>query len=202
MASYDYKTKGTTFNSDDAISIKTDISDCLKFFDGLDVNRVQIKRRLMKVTGRGAVLAAKRGVGNTLHNRTGTLKKGMTYTMGWQGEYVKIYSKADSGKATAGLRRSQRFLKYGITHEHRRTARYGFMLAYGYTATATSSWGMRFQVNGKWVTKHQIRVEGKDWLAPSVIRYADSNDLHNRLQKEFQNQINYWEKRITGGNLK
>lgn len=187
---------------DGAISVKTDIEDCMAFFDGLEVNKTQIRKRLMRVTGRGAVQAAKRGIGNTLHNRTGNLKRGMTYTMGWQGEYVKVYSGADSGKATSGLRPSQRFLRHGITHEHRRNARYGFMLASGYTATATSSWGMRFQVGGVWVTKHSIRVSPKDWLEPSVIRYADSNDLHNRLEKELQNQINYWEKRITGGNLK
>lgn len=183
-------------------SIKAEVSECMAFFDGLNVNKTQIQKRLMRVTGQGAVQAAKRGIGRTLHNRTGNLKKGMTYTMSWKGNYVKVYSGADSGKATSGLRRSQRFLKYGISHEHRRNARYGFMLASGYTATATTSWGMRFQIGGVWKTKHSITVSPKDWLEPSVLRYVDSNELNLRLEKEFQKQIDYWEKRITGGNLK
>lgn len=178
-------------------SIKAEVSECMAFFDGLNVNKTQIQKRLMKVTGRGAVQAAKRGISRTLRNRTGNLKKGMTYTMDWKGNYVKIYSSADSGKAT------QRAMgRNGLRVGKARNARYGFILASGFEATATSSWGMRFQVGGEWKTRHSLKVGAKDWLEPSVIRYVDSNELDIRLEKEFQNQINYWEKRITGGNLK
>ena len=200
MSSYDYK--GDLSIDRGPISIKTDISDCMKFFDGLDVNRNQIQSRLMRTTGQGAVIAARRGFGKTLRNRTGNLKRHITYVMGDKGSRVTIYSDANSGKATSGVRTSRRLLTYGISHEHRRIARYGFMLAKGFTAGAATSWGMRFQVGGRWVTVRTLRVAPKDWLEPPVIRYADSYDLHNRLEKELQKQIDYWEKRITGENLK
>jgi len=189
-------------NSDQVVVVKTDIEDCLKFFDGLDVNRRKIQERLMRTTGQGAVRAAKQGFSRTLRNRTGNLKKHIRYVMGSKAEYITVYSDAQSDKATSGLRTSRRFLKYGITREHRRIARYGFMLAHGFIARATSSWGMRFQVGGQWVTKFSVEVFSRDWLEPSVVRYADSTDLHNRLESELQKQIDYWEKRITGGNLK
>ena len=190
MAQYNYKTGD--------LSIKTSIEDCMKFFDGLEVNRTQIQSRLMRTTGQGAVNAAKRGFGNTLKNRTGNLKRHIRYVMGSKARYVTVYSDADSGKATGGTRDTKR----GWSREKRRIARYGFILAWEYTINATKPWGLRFQVGGRWVTKHSITVRPKDWIEPSVVKYADSYDLHSRLDKELQKQINYWEKRLTGGNLK
>lgn len=180
-----------------AISVKTDISDCMKFFDGLDVNRRKIQERLMRTTGQGAVKAAKQGFSRTLKSRTGNLKRHIRYVMGFKADYVKVYSDAQSNKATSGARATSR----GISFESSRLARYGFMLAKGYTITDQNAEVLTFQIGGQWKRKHRIKVEAKDWIEPSVVRYADSNELHNRLDKEFQKQIDYWEKRITGGNL-
>lgn len=181
-----------------ALSIRVDIRDCMKFFDGLEVNSRRIQERLMRTTGQGAVSAAKRGMTRTLHNRTGRLKKGIVYTMGHKGDYVSIYSGATSDKETA----AKRSVRKGLSHEKGRKARYGFMLATGYTIEAKTSKGLVFQVDGQWKKKRTITVRPKDWLEPSVLRFADSSDLTHRLDKELQKQIDYWEKRITGGNIK
>lgn len=184
----------------DGISIQAQVDECLRFFEGLNVNMNQIRKRLMRTTGQGAVNAAKRNFSKGLRNRTGNLKKHIRYVLGTQSKYVKIYSDAQSDRETSGIRTSKRFEKYGITREHRRKARYGFMLAKGYDIDASSSWGLRFQIGDKWFTKHHIHVDAKDWLEPNVVRYANSVDLQTRLDKEFQKQIDYWEKRIVGKN--
>ena len=99
---------------------------------------------------------------------------------------VIISNNADSGKNTA---------KDG------RTARYGFMLAAGYTIEAKTDKGLTFNINGQWFRKHSVTVAPKDFVEPSVERYVGSSECEQRIDKEFQKQVNYWEKRITGGNL-
>lgn len=183
-----------------SVMVKTDIEDCMKFFDGLDVNHRRIQERLMRTTGQGAVRAAKQGFSRTLKSRTGNLKKHIRYVMGWKGEYIKVYSDAQSSKATSGSRDTKRGISFGTP----RLARYGFMLAKGFTITDLHAESLVFRDSrdGKWVRKHTVTVPPKDWLEPQVIRFADSSELTHRLDKELQKQIEYWEKRITGGNLK
>ena len=179
-----------------SISIKVYVDDCIKFFDGLDVNRNQIKKRLMRTTGQGASQAAKRGFTKTLRVRTGRLKKSITYRMDSISCDVTVVSTADSGKAT--YRTMGKRGRVG----RKKNARYGYMLAWGYDIDASTSRGLRFQIDGQWKTRHHVEVKARDWIEPPVDRYADSADLKKRLDKEFQKQVDYWEKRITGGNLK
>jgi len=173
-------------NQHGVISVSADVSEALAFFDGLNVNKQAIRKNLMRVTGSGAVNAARRGVSNTLHNRTNKLKRGIRFVYGFKYDYVKLYSNADSGKPTS---------KDG------RNARYGFMLAHGYTIRDQNEETLTFMIGGRWIRKHQITVPPKDWLEPSVLRYSQSAELDQRLDKEFQRQVNYWEKKITGSNL-
>ena len=180
------------------ISIETYVDQALAVFDGLQVNVNQIKKRLMTTTGRGAKNYAKRNF-NVLKSRTGTLKKSIDYRLGKDGDYVVITNNATSGKATE----RRELLSSGSKRRNTtglgvaRNARYGFMLAHGYVSTAKTSRGLTFNINGKWVTKMQVIVQPKDWIEPPVDRYVDSSENHNKMDKELQRQIDYWEKRLT-----
>ena len=94
---------------------------------------------------------------------------------------------ADSGKKTA---------KDG------RTARYGFMLASGYTIEPKDKGKtLTFQINGKWVRKYSVTVQPKDFVEAPVERYFSSHDCEERMEKAAQKQVDYWEKRAAqGGN--
>lgn len=171
---------------DGYIRVSADINEALRFFDGLDVNRKAIKKNLLRSLGTGAKNAVKHSYGQYLRKRTGTLYRSITSKVSRTGKSVVISNNAESGKNTA---------KDG------RAARYGFMLAQGYTIEAKTSHLLTFQVNGQWVRKHSVTVKPVDWVEPSVERYVSSADASQRLDKEFQRQVNYWEKRITGRNL-
>ena len=165
------------------ITVKADIDECLNFFSGLDVNRKAIKNKLLSAVGTGAKQAVKRNYGATLRRRTGTLYKSIFSKVKWDGTGVYVSNRANSGKPTG---------KDG------RNARYGFMLAAGYTVEAKTPKGLTFNINGKWVRKHSVTVAPKDWVEPAVIRYARSADCSSRMETAFQKQIDYWERRITG----
>lgn len=164
-------------------SVSTDVREALNFFDGLDVNKVQIRRRILISVGNGARQAAKRGVGNTLLMRTGKLARHMQRRIDSQAMNVYVFSDAESGKNTS---------KKG------QAARYGFMLAKGYTIRDQNVETLTFNIDGKWIRKHEVTVPPKDWLAPSVERYVRSGESSVAAEKALQRQIDYWEKRITG----
>lgn len=169
--------------ADGWVDMKADVSDCLKFFNGLDVNKVAIRKNLMRRVGTGAKQAVKKNFTHYLHKRSGTLFKGVTSKVTKYGGAVYITNNVDSGKPTS---------KDG------RVARYGFMLASGYTIEGKTPTGLTFQINGKWFRKHSVTVAPKDWVEPSVNKYMASGDAKARLDKEFQRQVDYWHKRITG----
>lgn len=195
---YNRQMVGEAADSRGFVSIETYIDQAMAVFDGLEVNSDQIQKRLMRTTGAGARNYAKRNF-KVLHSRTGTLKKSISYRLGSKGDYVVITNNATSGKATS----RRELLSRGPRARSRtgigvaRDARYGFMLAHGYVSTAKTSRGLTFNINGKWVTKHQVIVPAKDWIEPPVDRYVDSSELQDRLDKELQRQIDYWEKRLT-----
>lgn len=168
------------------IRVSADINEALRFFDTLDVNHKAIKKNLLRTIGTGAKGAVKRSYGNYLRRRTGNLYRSVTSKISLSGKSVVVYNTAESGKNTA---------KDG------RAARYGFMLAAGYEIRDQNVETLTFQIDGMWKRRHYVKVEARDWVEPSVERYVRSADAKQRLDKEFQKQVNYWEKRITGRNL-
>ena len=173
--------------SDDGyIRVGADISECMEFFNGLDVNKKAIQKNLLRSVGTGAKQAVKKNFNHYLKRRSGTLYKSVYSVMTRSGKSVVISNNAESGKNTA---------KDG------RAARYGFMLAAGYTVNAKEGSCLTFNINGKWIRKHSVTVRPKDWVEPPVERYVGSADCAARLDKAFQKQVEYWERRITGGNI-
>lgn len=165
------------------VSIKVQVDECMNFFNGLDVNRKTIKKKLLSPVGTGAKRAVKRNYGSTLRRKSGKLYNSIFSKVKWDTSGVYVSNSAYSGKNTA---------KDG------RNARYGFMLAKGYTIAAKKSEYLTFFADGKWHRVKEVRVDAKDWVEPAVNRYANSADCDNRLEHAFQKQVDYWEKRITG----
>lgn len=166
------------------IQVKAQIDECLKLFDGMNANKKMIRKYLMRSIGTGAKRAAKQGYGAVLSKRSGKLYKSIKSNLRFDGSKLYITNDADSGKNTA---------KDG------RAARYGFMLASGYTIEGKTDRGLTFNVNGKWITKHKVTVPPKDWIDPPVNRYMEGPRSDEDLEKALAKQVAYWEKRLTGG---
>ena len=165
---------------DGMINLKVEIDDALKFFDGLNVNKTTIARGLLNTVGAGGKSRIKRNYPALLHKRSGLLYKSIKYTTYRNGTKVIFTNTADSGKRTS---------KDG------RTARYGFMLASGYTITAKSGY-LTFNINGKWVKKKSVTVASRDYMEEPVLRYMDSGELNRNLDATFQKQVDRLEKKM------
>ena len=157
------------------ISVKADVDECLRFFDGLGKSEKSVSKSIMNQVGIGGRMAARKFYPSVLHKKSGTLYKSIKYKVYKNGRNVVLTADADSGKKTS---------KDG------RIARYGFMLASGYTITAKDPHKyLTFNINGKWVKKKSVTVNPKDFMEEPIDRYMMSGDLKARIDKAFDKQV-------------
>jgi len=156
------------------ISIKADVDECVMFFDNLGKSEKSISKAIMTQVGQGGKQAAKKHYPSVLHKRTGNLFRSIVFKTYKNGKTVVFSANANSGKKTS---------KDG------RIARYGYMLASGYTITAKNNGYLTFNVNGQWVKKKSITVAPRDFMEKPIDRYMESGDLKQRMDKAFDKQL-------------
>lgn len=163
------------------ISIKAEMKEALAFFSELNANERQIQKRLLTAVGTGGKQYIRRRYKSVLNKRSGLLYKSIKTYVKRNNSDLVFTNTADSGKPTS---------KDG------RTARYGFMLASGYTITPKDGRKtLTFQINGKWIRKHSVTVRPKDFVEGPLEVYMMSADVNDRLEKALEKQLEYWEKR-------
>lgn len=157
------------------ISIKADVDECLRFFDGLGKSEKTVTKAIMTQVGIGGKKSAKKTYPAIVHKRTGKLFKSIKYKVNKNGQNVIFSANADSGKKTS---------KDG------RLARYGYMLASGYSITAKDPHKyLTFNINGKWVKKKSVTVAPRDFIEAPIDRYMESGELRNSIDKAFDKQL-------------
>lgn len=158
---------------DGLISIKADVIECVRFFEGVGISEKAITKSIMSQIGQGGKSAARKQYPGVLHKRTGKLFKSIKYKVYKSGQSVVFSANADSGKNTS---------KFG------RRARYGYMLAAGYTITAKKDW-LTFFADGGWHKVKQVRVNAFDFMERPIERFMDSPDAEKRMDKAFDKQL-------------
>ena len=158
---------------DGVVSIYGDVSDAMAVFNGLDVNRTAIQKKILSSVGTGGKQAIRKAYRSLLKKRTGTLYKS-----------IKSYVRRN-GSAVVFTNGGKR-------------GRYGFMLASGYTIQPKGEHLLTFNINGKWIRKHSVTVRAKDFTEGPVERYAESMDCKNRMDTALQKQVDYWDKKLGG----
>jgi len=168
-----------------AISLQANLQECYRLLDGLETNRKTVRKAIMRAASTGGRQYVKRQYKNVLHSRTGKLYKSIFSYVDKRGYKIVFSNNADSGKPTS---------KDG------RLARYGFMLASGYTIKPKdAAKPLTFNIKGKWVRKYSVTVPPKDFVEAPVERYMSSSDCNQRMEKAAQKQVDYWEKKAVGG---
>ena len=163
------------------ISLKPDMDAAMNMFRGMEVNRKMITKKVLQAVGTGGKIAMRRAYRSVLKKRSGTLYKSIRSYVRKNGYELVFTNNANSGKNTA---------KDG------RIARYGFMLASGYTIPKNKTDKLlTFQINGKWFRMHSVEVKSKDFTERPLERYTTSVDMLERMDKAVDKQIDYWEKR-------
>lgn len=156
---------------DGLVSVKADVDEALKFFENLSVSEKTISKAILRSVGQGGRKAMRKGYNAVLNKRTGKLYKSLQYKVYRNGKTLVFTNDADSGKRTA---------KDG------RIARYGFMLASGYTIERTTKSG----------EKVSITVKPRDFAEGPIDRFMRSQDCDERIEKAIDKQITKIEKKL------
>ena len=162
------------------ISVKAEVDQVLRYFDGLGASDKSITKGIMTEVGKGGRKKARAYYPAVIRKRTGRLFKSIRYKVYKNGQSVIFSANADSGKKTS---------KDG------RLARYGYMLASGYTITAKKDW-LTFNINGKWVKKKSVTVAPRDFIEAPIDRYMDSGELRESMDNAFEKQLKKIEKKL------
>lgn len=163
------------------ISIQGELQNCYRLLDGIAHNNKTVRKYIMRAASTGARQFIKRNYKSVLNKRTGTLYKSITSYVDRNGYKIIFTNNATSNKPTS---------KDG------RLARYGFMLAHGYTIEPKpGNKVLTFNINGKWKRAHSVTVRERDFIAEPVERYFNSFEDDARMEKAAQKQVDYWEKR-------
>ena len=166
---------------DGVITLYGDFADCMAVFNGLEVNRMTIQKRILSSVATGGRQAIRRSYSRFLRKRTGDLYRSIKGYVKRNGSEVVFTNDADSGKNTG---------------KNGKRGRYGFMLASGFTVTKKGKYLLTFNCNGQWIRKYQVTVREHDWVEGPIERYAESSDCKNRMDTALQKQVDYWDKKL------
>lgn len=167
--------------SQGVISIAADVKEGVELLQELNIKRKTISKAILRTVGTGGKQAIRKGYRETLRKRTGKLYKSIRSYVYKNGTKVVFTNDADSGK---------------LTSKDGRVARYGFMLASGYTIQRKDDKPLHFQANGKWVSAMSVRVRPRNWVEPSLMRFVNSHACEARIDKALQQQIDRFEKKM------
>ena len=169
------------------VSLEADLQECYRLLDGIQHNNKTVRKYIMRAASTGGRQYIKRQYKTVLRKRSGTLYNSITSYVDRRGYKIIFTNSATSDKASAA---------------DGRRARYGFMLASGYTVPKDENARklLTFNINGKWIrTYKHITVEPKDFTEGPVERYFMSVDCTARMEKAAQKQVDYWNKRAEEG---
>ena len=146
------------------ISAKASIDDAMDLIEGLNENDAyNLKKGIVRTLGNNTAKAVRKGFNMELHVRSGNLKKSVKSSMSKKKRNVYAVI---SPKARAS---NQVF--------------YGYALAKGTTIRAKNKKVLKFNINGKWVSKHSVTIPKKEWFMPNAMAYLNSSQHRKDVDK-------------------
>ena len=164
--------KGT--HTTQSVSIETDITEPVRYLESLGANKDKAMRRILSGIGTAAKNQVKKAYkSHGLSKGTGALYKSISRKVIRSGKAVIVEAKAKS--------ESQNIF-------------YGYALAKGAQITAKDGGYLTFQVNGKWVKVHSVKLPERDFVATPVKRYLASPAFGVKLDQLVQREVSRIEK--------
>ena len=155
------------------ITVEADINEAMTVFESLDKGQNTIRRHLLAGVGTSAKNKAKTFAKSKIHKQSGALFKSFKRRVISHGKAVLIEAKARAA--------NQVF--------------YGYALAKGATIKAKHSDYLTFQVDGKWVKAHEVKLPERDYISEPVKKYIDSSECKQQMERLVQKELDKLEKK-------
>lgn len=156
------------------LSVEADIKEPLEFLTELGGKEKTVMRHILSGIGTSAKNEAKRAYRPAgLSKRSGELYKSITRKVLKSGKGVIVEAKA----------RSQKNIFYG------------YALSKGSTITAKNGRFLTFQIDGKWIRKHEVKLTETNFIVAPVEKYLISKEFRDRLDVLVDREVKKIEKR-------
>jgi hypothetical protein len=149
------------------ISIENDMTNVMSAFDSLEKESPKIQRHILAGIGSKAVSVVKKNYKSQLKKGSGNLYKGVKRMVVKRGNAVVIASKARGENGQF----------------------YGFALAQGSTITAKKNKNLVFQIDGRWIRKHSVKLPERNWFQKPVESYIGSSAYKEQIEKLLQKEV-------------
>ena len=161
------------------IEMESQIDEAMELLDGIKHNEKRIKKSVLGMFGTKAKNAAKRQYSSVLNKKSGYLYKTIR-------RYVYT-----NGKAV-------------VVTAHRKDDlnRYGFVLAHGATIEPKEHPVLTFKIGDKWISRHSVTIEPKDFIERPTIRYVNSAQAETDLDEIMRKQLDKLEEKQNKGTTK
>lgn len=155
------------------VSVEADISEPVRMLQELGAKRTRSMKRVLGKIGTAAKAPVRKACRSTgLHKRTGTLYKSIRSKVMRNGAAVII---------RAGAQRDGKIL-------------YGYALAKGSTITAKKGRTLAFQIDGKWVRVHSVKLPMRDFVEAPVRKYLATPEFKAKLDRIVKKEVEMAEK--------
>lgn len=162
----------------ESISVKTDFEEVQEMFGRLVKERVKVQRAILTGIGSTSRTKVRTAYKRHLNMRSGNLYRSISYKVSKRGERLLIGTPARSPVNSQG-----------------HAVYYGSLLTKGYTLTPKTAKVLKFDINGKWITKHSIVIPSRDFVEGPVRSYIKSPAYDKRIDKILQREIDKLEKK-------
>ena len=158
------------------ISAEADIYQSLNLIEGLnEKDALALKKGIVRTMGSKTATAVRKGYRKSLNVRSGNLRKSIRSSMSKKSNNVYAVI---SPKARAS---NQVF--------------YGYALSKGSTISAKNGKVLKFQIDGKWITKHSVTLPQRSWFLPSAREYLNSPQHRKDIDRYVEKRIATLEKK-------
>lgn len=155
------------------ISIEADISDAISLLTAMGKKEKSVMKKILGAIGTDAKNKARKAYRKTgLEKKSGELYKSIIRKVLKNGKEVLISAKARNSKNIF----------------------YGYALAKGSTIRAKDKSALKFQIDGKWITKKEVKLKEHDFIETPVRDYLSSTAFKEKLDKVVQKEIDKIEK--------
>lgn len=160
------------------ISVRTEMKDVQDMFGALVKEKEKTQKAILKTIGSNSRTKVRRAYKKNLTIQSGDLYRSIGYKVTKRGNSLRVSANARSAPDYLG-----------------RAVYYGSMLTKGYHLEPKAAKILKFQIDGKWISKHSIDIPSHDFVEGPVRQWIGTKDYKEKIDKTLQRELDKLEKK-------
>lgn len=160
------------------ISVRTDMQDVQDMFGLWVKEKEKTQKAILRTIGSNSRTKVRRAYRQKLSTQSGELYRSIRYKVNKRGTSLKISAPARSAPDYLG-----------------REIYYGSLLARGFEVKPQVAKVLKFQIDGKWISKHSVSIPAHDFVEGPIKQWIGTDDYKKKIDKTLQRELDKLEKK-------